>query len=87
MLKIILSPAKKMVVDSDSLETVSLPPFLDKTEIIKNNNILFEQDISFFEDLVFNSTYFCKCKKISFIDFIGNHYIQRNLKVLHLLQI
>lgn len=36
MLKIILSPAKKMVVDSDSLETVSLPPFLDKTEIIKN---------------------------------------------------
>lgn len=36
MLKIILSPAKKMVVDADSLETVSLPPFLDKTEIIKN---------------------------------------------------
>ena len=36
MLKIILSPAKKMVVDTDSLETVSLPPFLDKTEIIKN---------------------------------------------------
>ena len=36
MLKIILSPAKKMVVDTDSLETISLPPFLDKTEIIKN---------------------------------------------------
>ena len=36
MLKIILSPAKKMVVDTDSLETVSLPPFLDKTETIKS---------------------------------------------------
>ncbi len=35
MLKIILSPAKKMVVDSDSLECLGLPPFLDKTEIIK----------------------------------------------------
>ena len=39
MLKIILSPAKKMVVDTDSLETVSLPPFLDKTETIKNEVI------------------------------------------------
>ena len=55
---------------------------LYKTEIIKNNNILFEQDISFFEDLVFNSTYFCKCKSISFIDFIGNHYMQRNRETL-----
>ncbi len=35
MLKIILSPAKKMVVDSDSLECLGMPPFLDKTEIIK----------------------------------------------------
>lgn len=36
MLKIILSPAKKMVVDTDSMECNSLPKFLDKTEIIKN---------------------------------------------------
>ena len=35
MLKIILSPAKKMVVDSDSLECLGMPPFLDKTEKIK----------------------------------------------------
>ncbi len=35
MLKIIISPAKKMVVDSDSLECLCMPPFLDKTEIIK----------------------------------------------------
>lgn len=36
MLKIILSPAKKMIVDCDSLECTGMPPFLDKTEIIKN---------------------------------------------------
>lgn len=36
MLKIILSPAKKMIVDTDSMECKSLPQFLDKTEIIKN---------------------------------------------------
>ena len=35
MLKIILSPAKKMVVDTDSLECLGMPPFLSKTEIIK----------------------------------------------------
>lgn len=35
MLKIILSPAKKMVVDNDSLECLGMPPFLNKTEIIK----------------------------------------------------
>lgn len=55
---------------------------LYKTNIIKDNKILFDKNISFLEDLVFNSAYFCKCKKISFIDFIGNHYIQRKHETL-----
>ncbi len=37
MLKIIISPAKKMVVDRDSLECLSMPSFLEKTENIKEN--------------------------------------------------
>lgn len=50
---------------------------LYKTDIIKNNNLLFEKGISLVEDILFNSAYFCCCKKIEFIDYIGNHYIQR----------
>lgn len=50
---------------------------LYKTEIIKNNNLLFEKGISLVEDILFNSAYFCKCNKIEFINYIGNHYIQR----------
>ncbi len=34
MLKIILSPAKKMVVDADSLECTGFPPYPEKTEKI-----------------------------------------------------
>lgn len=51
---------------------------LYKTDIIKDNNLLFEKGISLVEDILFNSLYFCKCNKIEFIDYIGNHYIQRN---------
>ncbi len=36
MLKIIISPAKKMVVDADSLECMGMPAFIDKTELLKN---------------------------------------------------
>ena len=36
MLKIILSPAKKMTTDPDSLPCTGMPVFLDKTEILKN---------------------------------------------------
>lgn len=50
---------------------------LYKTDIIKANNLLFEKGISLVEDILFNSLYFCKCEKIAFIDYIGNHYIQR----------
>lgn len=50
---------------------------LYKTDIIRNNNLLFEKGISLVEDILFNSKYFCQCKKIEFIDYIGNHYIQR----------
>lgn len=51
---------------------------LYKTDIIKNNNLEFQKRISLVEDILFNSLYFCKCNKIEFIDYIGNHYIQRN---------
>ena len=50
---------------------------LYRTDIIKNNNLLFEKDTSLVEDKLFNSLYFCKCENIAFIDYIGNHYIQR----------
>ena len=30
-MKIILSPAKKMITDTDSIEPVALPEFIDKT--------------------------------------------------------
>lgn len=50
---------------------------LYKTEIIKDNNLIFENGISLVEDILFNSSYFCKCEKIAFVDYIGNHYIQR----------
>ena len=33
-MKIILSPAKKMKVDTDSIDTMSSPVFLEKTEEI-----------------------------------------------------
>ena len=33
-MKIILSPAKKMITDTDSIEPVGLPVFLDKTREI-----------------------------------------------------
>ena len=36
MLKIIISPAKKMVTDCDSLECTGVPFFKDKAEILKN---------------------------------------------------
>ena len=36
MLKIIISPAKKMVVDTDSLENTGVPYFIGKTEKLKN---------------------------------------------------
>ncbi len=36
MLKIIISPAKKMVEDTDSLECTGMPHFLDKTNVIKD---------------------------------------------------
>ena len=50
---------------------------LYKADIIKDNNLCFEKGISLVEDILFNSLYFSKCEKIEFIDFIGNHYIQR----------
>lgn len=55
---------------------------LYKTDIIKNNNLLFEKGISLVEDILFNAAYFCCCKKIEFIDYIGNHYIQRGCVTL-----
>ena len=36
MLKIIISPAKKMINDPDSLPCTGMPAFMDKTEKLKN---------------------------------------------------
>ena len=35
-MKIILSPAKKMIVDTDNLAPVELPVFIDKTAEVLN---------------------------------------------------
>ena len=35
-MKIILSPAKKMITDADSIEPAALPEFIDKTIEILN---------------------------------------------------
>ena len=50
---------------------------LYKTSTIKNNALLFEKGVSLIEDILFNSEYIKFCKRIKFIDFVGNHYIQR----------
>lgn len=51
---------------------------LYKVDIIKNNELYFEKNVSLFEDILFNALYFCECQKILFLDYIGTHYIQRN---------
>ncbi len=51
---------------------------LYKTEIIKSNKLYFDKNLSLYEDLVFNSYYIKHCQTIRFIDYVGNHYIQRN---------
>ena len=38
-MKIILSPAKKMKVDTDSIDTMSSPVFLEKTEAAYSGSI------------------------------------------------
>ncbi|MBQ8868896.1 MAG: glycosyltransferase family 2 protein [Oscillospiraceae bacterium] len=55
---------------------------LYKTEIIKDNNLIFEKGISLVEDILFSALYFSRCNKIEFIDCIGNHYIQRKRATL-----
>lgn len=50
---------------------------LYKTSIIKENNLYFNKNYSLYEDLLFNSYYLSHTYKIAFIDYIGNHYIQR----------
>ena len=55
---------------------------LYKTEIIRENNLSFENGISLVEDILFNSLYFCKCRRIEFIDYVGNHYMQRKHQTL-----
>ena len=36
MLKILISPAKKMNIDSDGLQGVSVPYFIEKAEVLRN---------------------------------------------------
>lgn len=46
------------------------------------DNLRFEKGISLVEDVLFNVPYMCKCEIIAFIDYIGTHYMQRDISTL-----
>ena len=55
-MKIILSPAKKMITDTDSITPVGMPDFLDKTAEIQEFNRLsyrFREDLSSEKEYIF----------------------------------
>lgn len=51
---------------------------LYKKEIIDRIGAQFPEGISLVEDILFNQSIICECNRISFISFLGTHYIQRN---------
>ncbi len=55
---------------------------LYRRTLIDEYNILFEKGTSLVEDILFNSKAFCAAKTISFINVIGNHYVQRQRQTL-----
>ncbi len=50
---------------------------LYKTNIIRAEQLSFDEDVSLYEDMIFNLNYLMVAKNIVFIDNIGTHYIQR----------
>ena len=55
-MKIILSPAKKMIRDIDSIEPVGLPEFIDQTtEILTNLDIMIWQQCCYLKGSQFLS--------------------------------
>ena len=55
---------------------------LYRREFLQKYNLRFQEKISLFEDLLFNSSVFCASAKVSFIHYSGYHYIQRQRETL-----
>ena len=55
---------------------------LYRLSLIKENQIEFDKGISLVEDVLFNAKVIPRCTKISFIDEIGTHYVQRSSTTL-----
>lgn len=53
-----------------------------RTKMLKENHLQFQKGLSLVEDILFNSQVTQHCKRIGFIDSIGNHYIQRKRETL-----
>ena len=49
-----------------------------KTEILKNNNIWFNEDVKLGEDLDFFISYYSYCQRFRFIEGVGYYYIQNS---------
>lgn len=49
-----------------------------KREIIVNEHVSFQEDVSIGEDCLFNIDYICKCKNISTVSYVGYLYKKRN---------
>ncbi len=55
---------------------------LYSVNLLKLLELNFDEEISLYEDLIFNSKAFCEGAKVCFIDNIGYHYIQRQRETL-----
>jgi len=55
---------------------------LYKSDILKNNNLLFQEDVSLGEDFIFNLKYYSHCKKYIFLSESYYYYRQHNGETL-----
>lgn len=55
---------------------------LYRSQIIKNNNLMFPMQLDFGEDLCFNFDYLKHCKKIKYTSYQGYHYTTENTQSL-----
>ena len=53
-----------------------------RLQFLRSFDLLFDEKISLYEDLIFNSSAFCNGAKVCFIDNVGYHYIQRQRESL-----
>lgn len=54
-----------------------------KKDIIKKNNLNFDENLSIYEDLIFNLKYLSHCRNVNYMDFYGYHYVSHNSSVMN----